>query len=784
MTASSARILKFGAKDGSVLPRSEGLQKSPNFKFERPDWTMFRSVGTLSQKAGVSAGRLRRLVLKELTDNALDAGAEVEVGDDEYDHGIIYSVRDYGPGIDGTPADIARMFSINRPMASSKLWRMPQRGALGNGLRVVAGAVAASDGWLRVTTRNQRMVLTPQEDGSTAVESEAIHFPVGTLIEIVLGSEIPDDDHALSWARGAIEMSRGSVYTGRTSPHWYDGDAFFDILQATDRPVREFIANLDGCSGARAGDVAGQFKGRACDSLSRNEAVGLLMLARSLSKPVRPERLGAIGPMSDFSGYGCRKDSFAVGGRSPEAAIPFVVEAWATPVRTSSVRPDRHRSQMFINRTPITGKFTTHFEKGEMMLWGCGLAADVKVPRGKRFDVFINITTPYCPITTDGKEPDLSRFDQQIVEAVQKAINGARRAMPTTDRKQTQKSVVLDNLDDAIDKASGGRKYRFNLRQVYYVLRPIVQAALSTELTYNNLEGIITDYEKEHGDIEGMYRDPRGTLYHPHTGENIALGTLAVEQYSRPAWTFNKVLYIEKEGFFEALKAVGWPEQNDCALLTSKGYSTRAVRDFLDLLGDDDEPVTVFCVHDADGPGTMIYQTLQEETKARPRRRVEIINLGLEPWEAVSDMRLPVENIEERQVPVADYVASRTDGDYWTDWFQTNRVELNEMSTPGFIEWLDAKMEMHGTDKIVPPSTVIDDRMNVEIEHGLRLQITDRILIDAKIDDQIRAALDDLDQIEAGEHQLRAWFEENQGQPWINWVREVAVAHIAGAVKP
>ena len=92
------------------------------------------------------------------------------------------------------------------------------------------------------------------------------------------------------------------------------------------------------------------------------------------------------------------------------------------------------------------------------------------------------------------------------------------------------------------------------------------------------------------------------------------------------------MLYIEKEGFFEALKAAKWPERHDCALLTSKGFSTRAVRDLLDLLADGDEPVTVFCIHDADASGTMIYQTLQEETKARPRRRVEIINLGLEPW--------------------------------------------------------------------------------------------------------------------------------------------------------
>src|SRR3954471_14861881 len=134
-------------------------------QFERPDWTLFRTVATLSQKAGVPQERLRRLVLKELVDNALDAGAGfVRVG--PLDHKDRYFVQDDGPGLDGSPREIARLFSINRPLVSTKLLRLPRRGALGNGLRVVAGAVAASQGRIEVWTRRQHLVLTPQDDGS------------------------------------------------------------------------------------------------------------------------------------------------------------------------------------------------------------------------------------------------------------------------------------------------------------------------------------------------------------------------------------------------------------------------------------------------------------------------------------------------------------------------------------------------------------------------------------------------------------------------------------------
>src|SRR5882757_6467396 len=101
--------------------------------------------------------------------------------------------------------------------------------------------------------------------------------------------------------------------------------------------------------------------------------------------------------------------------------------------------------------------------------------------------------------------------------------------------------------------------------------------------------------------------------------------------------------------------------------MSSKGFSTRAARDLIDKLVEHDEPVEVFCVHDADASGTMIFQTLQEETKARGARKIRIINLGLEPWEAI-EMGLEVETLEEtkRQKAVADYVRER-DGDDWSE---------------------------------------------------------------------------------------------------------------------
>ena len=73
-------------------------------------------------------------------------------------------------------------------------------------------------------------------------------------------------------------------------------------------------------------------------------------------------------------------------------------------------------------------------------------------------------------------------------------------------------------------------------------------------------------------------------------------------------------------------------------------------------------------------------------------------------------MGLEVETVEEKEQrkPVADYVLERDDGDDWEEWLQTHRVELNAMTTPQFIAWLDGKMAEHGDGKLIPPQDVLE----------------------------------------------------------------------------
>lgn len=91
--------------------------------------------------------------------------------------------------------------------------------------------------------------------------------------------------------------------------------------------------------------------------------------------------------------------------------------------------------------------------------------------------------------------------------------------------------MVEDCLEKAIAKASGDGEYRFSLRQLYYAVRPYVIHETGKEPDYNYFcRNLIGSYEAEHGDIPLMYRDERGTLYHPHCGQDIPIGTIADQE--------------------------------------------------------------------------------------------------------------------------------------------------------------------------------------------------------------------------------------------------------------
>lgn len=774
--------------------------------FVQPDWQLFANINTLPQQAGVSRHLLPRLVAKELMDNALDSGAKAEMEhlqEDLFKDVII--VRDEGAGIAGTDEEIAALFSIKRPLTSSKRLRLPSRGALGNGLRVVVATVYCNNGELTVSTRGRTLKIIPLDDGNSNFERIGTYEGKGTEIRI----SIPDNffgENILEWALLTLEINQGEKYEGKTHPHWYDSDSFYSLLQTAplDTPLVTLLVYFEKINSGKAKKIVAEFakKFYATDTkkqflsneLSREETDFILEELRRNVKEIPPKKLGEVGLLKGFGGY--QKEFyffelFTTKGKF-NAKIPAVVEAFVKYEESS-------KCCFFVNKTPITGTVDLSYFDKKLTLFGCGLAHTVEIPKtGENICLWVNILTPYMPIVSNGKEPDLSVLATPICQAVKKACHHLKKKSLDENQSilqwgdgktQSQKEAVLARLEEAIDKASGQGEYRYSLRQLYYVMRPFVMAATGKELKYANFNTIITEYEFQTGkDLAGIYRDERGTLLHPHTHTEVKLGTKNVEKYQRPIFNFNKILYSEKEGFFEILKDTGFCEKHDCALLTSKGFASRAARDVIDLLAYTEEELYFYCIHDADLSGTLIYQALQGATKARPERKVKIINLGLEPWEGLQ-MNLEVEKLEKRNLKTpARYVLDFDNDlnavkpfhfpDYgrwadWQEWLRFFRIELNAMDTPTFVRWLDHKFEAFQIGKVVPDEQYLKNEANSTLEAGLKQKIREEILkklnieqlVSKQFEEIFPAILSELDLLDL-EKDIRKTLENEPQQSW------------------
>jgi hypothetical protein len=125
----------------------------------------------------------------------------------------------------------------------------------------------------------------------------------------------------------------------------------------------------------------------------------------------------------------------------------------------------------------------------------------------------------------------------------------------------------------------------------------------------------------------------------------------------------------------------------------------------------------------------------------------------------------PVDKTDNRK-PVADYVALH-DVD-WDDWLQNHRVELNAMTTPQLINWLDEKMETYGDGKLIPPQEVLVDELMTVTEKRLRAEITASILSEVGLDGRVAAAMAALS-LPDGDDLRRGVAEMFKDNPETDW---------------
>jgi hypothetical protein len=227
------------------------------------------------------------------------------------------------------------------------------------------------------------------------------------------------------------------------------------------------------------------------------------------------------------------------------------------------------------------------------------------------------------------------------------------------------------------------------------------------------LPSFMRDYPELTKDWDIIW-DDRGHFEEPHTGVRIGIGTAAVRDYLRDQdpHVYGSILFIEKEGFDVILRAARLQERYDLAIMSSKGMSTTAARTLIEECSR--EQVKIFCLHDFDVSGFTILATSSRDTQRYAfEHEPEVIDIGLRLSD-VLEMNLESEEVEIKDDPIDRLARDGATPDEVTFLrgttvnrngkirFKGQRVELNAMTNPQLIEFVERKLKEHGVKKVIP----------------------------------------------------------------------------------
>jgi DNA topoisomerase VI subunit B len=536
--------------------------------------------------------------------------------------------------------------------------------------------------------------------------------------------------------------------TDAISPYWYDQASLAKLVfahaarargEGKDVTLRDFVRTFAGLSGTgKAKAVCDQLSAlrRLSDFEHENQVAALLEAMRGLTRAPPPDVLGVVGEEHFRERldlwFGVRRWWYRrVSGTAGD--LPFVVEVALAETRD----PGRLFHAVNFSPTyddPLAG---TRLYDGELDAVGIAgfLGQAHALPYRSAGSpahtaAAVHLICPALQFLDRGKTR--LRIGPEMAEAVAKALwtvaktmyrEGERRKKDAArqeraDRERERlarmgelslKDAVFKVLPEAHAKASGG-VHRVSAHTLFYSVRPLVQQFTSRELKSDYFEQtLLPAYQREYGPLDPpVHYEARGTLYEPHTDVAVPLGTREVESYRFPAWRYDKILFVEKQGLWPVLEAARLAERYDMAIVAGEGFATEACRVLL-RNADRDLAYQIFVLHDADPWGCNIARTLREATARMPGHRAEVIDLGLRLEEALG-MGLPTEEFTRRKGLPGALQLSPTEQEHFMgrragprSWV-CRRVELNALTAPELVAYIERRLGEEGVrGKVIPP---------------------------------------------------------------------------------
>lgn len=339
-----------------------------------------------------------------------------------------------------------------------------------------------------------------------------------------------------------------------------------------------------------------------------------------------------------------------------------------------------------------------------------------------------------------------------------------RRTSARVGPKTTIRQDLFDLLPGAVKRGTKNGKVPILVRQLYYNIRPHYFRLRpdKAELHYGTFCVYLDEYEQNVVGDDVCLRDPRGTMYEPHSGRTLRLGTADVRKFNVKKWEGHTIIFVEKENLASLMRSMGVHRRWDAIIIGSKGFAVESIREVLQkykqLLGG---MVKVVCLHDADPAGYLIgYDLANNLPRFGNNVDVQVIDVGLsveeayendwpdEPfkmpkstWSMINNMHFGNKKNGKPPLKIRDphtgeerpifepkawdaFMPPRFRSAFGWDSVRGTpigrRVELNAIGNgdpTAFCDWVEAALERHGCKKVRPPDEIVDEKLKTTREN-------------------------------------------------------------------
>ncbi|GEM_PF-1430542 len=454
--------------------------------------------------------------------------------------------------------------------------------------------------------------------------------------------------------------------------------------------------------------------------------------------------------------YGCGQGTYEKNG----AQIPFFIEA------VLSVAEDDNSIVTAINNTITYGAcplkfnienvgFEKNFLNRALSLKGVFSLGDVidqtGFMTGEGYKLLIQLITPYLEFYDKSKANiNVEEMKGVILKVIQPLVIHALKAMKRTARshnslsgdisgkkikKRSKINLMYEYFAEGARLATGDWRYPTTARQVFYAVRKLIINNHGISLNkYDSgkfTQDVLTKMFEENPDFEDkIFFEQRGVYIDPEEGGEMPISTRNVNSFlykvnnrtecrlslDAGAYSSSKlrieyplelgttaVLFIEKQGFKEALERSGIADELGLKLILSQGYSTRNIKKMIE--GFLSRGVAVYVLHDCDFDGINIKNRIIEGSKTY-RKPLEAIDIGLSYRDIVEYRKLDDAEIYESQKSYENMYESMSKEEQQFFWpkkktrkdkdgktiYSYRRVELNAYTMPELLSHIRSKI--------------------------------------------------------------------------------------------